>query len=50
VEAATRAAHRYHQPRRGPGPWILKEHEEFREARTRQRLKMAQERCDLRTS
>jgi predicted acylesterase/phospholipase RssA len=50
VEAATRAVHRYHQPRRGPGPWILKEHEEFREARTRQRLKMAQERCDLRTS
>ena len=44
MEAATHAVTRYHEPRKGPGPWILKERGEFREARRRERLKFAQER------
>jgi len=44
MEAATHAVTRYREPRKGPGPWILKEREEFREARRRERLKFAQER------
>jgi predicted acylesterase/phospholipase RssA len=44
VEAANQAVTRYHEPRRGPGPWILKEREEFRKTRRRERLKSAQER------
>ena len=42
MEAATRAVTRYHEPRKGPGPWILKERGEFRDARRRERLKFAQ--------
>jgi predicted acylesterase/phospholipase RssA len=44
IEAATHAVTRYHEPRRGPGPWILKERGEIREARRRERLKFAQQR------
>jgi predicted acylesterase/phospholipase RssA len=44
MEAATQAVTRYHEPRRGTGPWILKERGEFREKRRRERLKFAQER------
>jgi predicted acylesterase/phospholipase RssA len=44
IEAATDAVTRYHEPRRGLGPWILKERGEFREARRRERLKFAQQR------